>query len=187
MKHTATMALMLTFGVASLYAQQRPVKMRFSGSGGPSLVNLGQPNSVNFEENVSGDGALGPFTYHDVRAAALPPLMNTNGCSLYLPPVFGGGIFRFQDGSLLTFKIRPNQGGDCVNPSTVTCTLILEITGGTGRFQNASGVLTYIELSAPVPGLVDAMGHPFLTTDTGEITGVISLPAGQEGLPAAAQ
>ena len=50
MKHTATMALMLTFGVASLYAQQRPVKMRFSGSGGPSLVNLGQPNSVNFAQ-----------------------------------------------------------------------------------------------------------------------------------------
>ena len=65
--------------------------------------------------------------------------------------------------------------------------MILEITGGTGRFQNASGVLTYIELSVPVPGLADAMGHPFLTTDTGEITGAISLPVGQEGLPAAAQ
>ena len=99
MKHTATMALMLTLGVASVYAQQLPVKMRFSGSGGPSLVNLGQPNSVNFEENVSGDGALGLFTYHDLRAAALPPLMNTNGCSLYLPPVFVGGVFAFKMGA----------------------------------------------------------------------------------------
>src|SRR5690348_15744753 len=144
MKHTATMALMLTLGVASVYAQQLPVKMRFSGSGGPSLVNLGQPNSVNFEENVTGDGALGPFTYHDLRAAALPPLMNTNGCSLYLPPVFGGGIFRFQDGSLLTFSIKPNQGGDCIDlvQKVARCTLTLEITGGTGRFQNAFGVLT---------------------------------------------
>ena len=31
MKHTATMALMLTLGVASVYAQQIPVNMAFSG------------------------------------------------------------------------------------------------------------------------------------------------------------
>ena len=32
MKHIATVALMLSLGVASIHAQQRPVKMTLSGS-----------------------------------------------------------------------------------------------------------------------------------------------------------
>ena len=32
MKHIATVALMLNLGVAGVYAQQRPVKMTFSGT-----------------------------------------------------------------------------------------------------------------------------------------------------------
>jgi KUP system potassium uptake protein len=54
------------------------------------------------------------------------------------------------------------------------CTLTFEIKGGTGRFQNASGgVLTYTEMAAPV--VLDASGTPVLTTETGEITGTISV------------
>jgi len=189
MKHIATMSLTLTLGVASVYAQQLPVNMRFSGSSRPSPIDLQQPNSVNFEENVTGDGSLGPFTYHDLRAASFPPQTSSTCSGPLLPPVFGGGMIRFQDGSLLTFSIKPNQGGDCIDlvQKVARCTLTLEITGGTGRFQNASGVLTYTETSLGVPGLSDAMGHAFLTTDTGEITGAISVSVGQEGLPAAAR
>jgi hypothetical protein len=61
----------------------------------------------------------------------------------------------------------------------------MEITGGTGRFQNASGVLTYTETARNV--IADTMGHPFLTTETGEITGAISVPGGREGLPGEAR
>jgi hypothetical protein len=52
------------------------------------------------------------------------------------------------------------------------CTLIFEIKGGTSRFQNASGVLTYAETATPV--LFDLLGNVVLTTETGEITGTIS-------------
>jgi hypothetical protein len=50
--------------------------------------------------------------------------------------------------------------------------LILKIIGGTGRFQDASGVLTYTETSLPV--LADAIGNVAFTTEAGEITGTVS-------------
>ena len=59
MKHVSTMALMLTLGVASIYAQQHPVKMVFSGTAASSTVNLQQPNTTNDEENYAGYGTLG--------------------------------------------------------------------------------------------------------------------------------
>jgi hypothetical protein len=40
MKHIATMALMLSLGVTSVYAQQHHVKMTFSGTSAPSTINL---------------------------------------------------------------------------------------------------------------------------------------------------
>ena len=43
MKHIATMALMLNLGVAGVYAQQRPVKMTFSGTEAASTINLQYP------------------------------------------------------------------------------------------------------------------------------------------------
>ena len=44
MKHITTVALMLNLGVAGVYAQQIPVKMTFSGTGGASAIDLKQPN-----------------------------------------------------------------------------------------------------------------------------------------------
>ena len=52
------------------------------------------------------------------------------------------------------------------------CTLTFEIKGGTGRFQDAYGVLTYVETATPV--LFDPLGTVVLGTETGEITGTIS-------------
>ena len=69
MKHLATMALMLNLAVAGLNAQQRSVNMTFSGSGGASAIDLKQPNTSTGEENVAGNGTLGPFTFQLVRAA----------------------------------------------------------------------------------------------------------------------
>jgi len=51
------------------------------------------------------------------------------------------------------------------------CTLNFQIAGGTGRFQGASGVLTYTETALPV--LADATGNPVFFTETGEFTGTI--------------
>ena len=63
MKYIAAMALMLNLGVASVYAQHYPVKMAYSGTSGPSAINLQQPGTATGEENFAGNGALGPFTF----------------------------------------------------------------------------------------------------------------------------
>ena len=73
MKHIATMAMMLNLAIAGVHAQQIPVRMTFSGTGGASPIDLKQPNTSTAEENVAGYGTLGPFTFRNVRAVALAP------------------------------------------------------------------------------------------------------------------
>src|ERR1700693_1905144 len=103
MKHIATVTLMLNLGVVGVYAQQRPIKMTFSGTGGPSTINLQHPDTNNSEDNSAGDGTLGPFTFRNVRAirASPQPSSTCSGPSqIYFSSVAGAGVFRFQDGSL---------------------------------------------------------------------------------------
>ena len=73
MKHIASMTLMLTLGVAAVYAQERPAKMKFSGNGAASPINLNQPNTNTAEENVAGNGTLRRFTFRNVTAIATSP------------------------------------------------------------------------------------------------------------------
>ena len=175
MKYIAAMALMLNLGVASVYAEQHPVKMAFSGTAAPSTVNLQQPNTTNDEENYAGDGSLGSFTFRNVRAiTALPQSSNT--CSgpnkISLSSEAGAGVFRFQDGSLL--KVNLTQGDDCIDlaAGVAHCTLTFQVTGGTGRFKDASGVLTLTETVLPV--LADALNNPVFFAATGKFTGTVS-------------
>ena len=51
MKRIAAMALMLTLGVATAYAQRYPVEMTFSGTAGPSTINLQIPDTKTGEFN----------------------------------------------------------------------------------------------------------------------------------------
>ena len=180
MKHVTTMVVMLGLGVASVYAQQIPVNMTFTGNGAPSAMDLKQPNSNNVEENVAGNGTLGSFTFRDIRAAAMFPQSSTTCAGAFFPTVAGGGILRFQDGTLL--KLNLKEGGDCLDlvHLKATCTLIFEIKGGTGRFLSASGLLTYTEMAEPV--LFDAPGKAAFTTESGRITGTISGVGNEEDL-----
>jgi hypothetical protein len=172
-KHITT-ALMLNLGVAGIYAQQNPVKMTFSGNGAGSAIDLKYPGTNTAEENVAGLGTFGSFTFRDLRAAATVPQPSSACAGLFFPSVAGGGVFRFQDGSLL--KVVITGGGDCIDfvHGMATCTLTFQITGGTGRFQSVTGgVLTYTENAAPV--FMDGSGFlPGMTTETGDITGTIS-------------
>src|SRR4051812_30286565 len=115
MKQIATVALMLNFGVAAVYAQQRPVRMTFSGTAGPSNINLQYPGTNNSEDNSAGNGTLGQFTFRNVRAINAVPQPSTT-CSgptkVYFSSVAGAAVFRFQDGSLLSVTLR--QAGDCM-------------------------------------------------------------------------
>jgi hypothetical protein len=50
--------------------------------------------------------------------------------------------------------------------------MIFQITGGTGRFKDASGTLTLTETNVPV--LTDTLNNPIFFASTGEFTGTVS-------------
>jgi hypothetical protein len=169
------MAVLLNLGVAGVHAQAgRPinvhVKMTFSGNGAPSAINLNQPNTSTVEENVAGDGTLGPFSFRNINAAAKNPYPSSTCSGVFFPRVAGAGLLRFQDGSLL--KVTLTQGGDCIDFVQMVghCTLTFQINGGTGRFQDASGALTLTETAHPI---VDASNNLVFFTETGQLTGTV--------------
>jgi len=172
---------------SAFYAQnvvaQDSVKMKFSGTSAPSTINLQQPNSSNDGDDFAGQGTLGSFAVTNVRAISNSPGTSST-CSgsneIFLTELAGAGVFRFQDGSLLELNLT--QGGDCINLTTgeAHCSVTFQITGGTGRFQHASGVLTMTEAVETVAA--DALGNPVFFAATGEFTGTISGVA-REGIP----
>jgi hypothetical protein len=169
MKHIATVALMLNLGVAGVSAQKRPVRMMLSGTNVPTTINL-QPGTVTDEQHSAGDGTFGPFTFRELHADLSQP---PSGCSKNFAIVAGAGVFRFQDGSLLTVSIT--QGDGCVNLTAgyALLTVRYQITGGTGRFEGASGALTYTYTHKAV--LLNASNAPALLALTGEIEGTVSV------------
>jgi hypothetical protein len=116
MKYVASSALILMACCGTSWANEALIHMKFSGNGAPSAANLQQPDSTTGEENVTGKGALGSFTFRDITAEANSPSASaacTGGSRAYFPRLAGGGVFRFEDGSLL--KVKFVEGGDCVD------------------------------------------------------------------------
>ena len=101
-----------------------------------------QPNTITDEELLAGSGALGSFTFRKLRTDALAPQPST-ACSgpsqANIAVVAGGGVFRFEDGSLLTVGIT--EGALCIDfaAGMARLTETYQITGGTGRFKGVSG------------------------------------------------
>jgi hypothetical protein len=172
MKHIATMVLMLGLGVASVHAQERPVRMKFSGSMVPTSIVV-QPNSITDEELLAGDGALGSFTFRKLRTDALAPQPSSACPGLNIPVLAAGGVFRFQDGSLLTVGLK-EPGALCIVPPQGHLTETYEITGGTGRFRGATGSLTLKATLSVV--MVSNSGQPVLLTSTGTLEGTVDAP-----------
>ena len=172
MKYPLTLTLLLNLGIVAAHAQQLPVDMTFSGTAAGSVIDLKQPNSATGEEDLAGKGTLGAFTFRIVKASTSAP-QSSNSCpGLYFPVVAGAGVLRFQDGSLLNVTVT--GGADCIDlaQGLAHCNWTLKVTGGTGRFQNASGSLTLTETARPV--LADAMNNPVFFTESGDLTGTIS-------------
>jgi len=175
------MALMLNLGAAGLYARERPIQMRFSGTAATSATDLQQPDTINDEDHFNGDGTLGRFTLHQIRAIAKNP-DPSGGCpsptQVHFSEPAGAGVLTFQDGSLLELNLK--QGDDCIDfvHPEAHCSITFQITGGTGRFKNASGVLTFTEIAKPVLG--DFNNKPVFFAATGDFTGTVSGVAGEE-------
>jgi hypothetical protein len=187
MKTTRTSTIMLaiaavlTLGAAAAYAQEQ-VRMSFSGTSASSVINLLQPNTGNSEDNFAGTSSLGSFTLRNVRAISNTPSTSstcTGANYLFFTELAGAGILRFQDGSLLYLQLVPGEGGDCINIAATTtgataanCALTFQITGGTGRFKNASGTLNFTETVYLVA--TDSTGYPVYFAATGELKGAVS-------------
>jgi len=167
---TTTVALMLSLGAASIYAQHVPVMLSFSGTSVPSTITI-QPGAFTSEYNLTGTGTLGPFTLTFLEATSQPP----GTCPATDHPYAGAGVFRFQDGSLL--MVRLTQGSDCLQFTSAGpvahCTRTFQITGGTGRLKNASGG-TIALTETVVAVLFDASNNPVFFAATGEMTGTVS-------------
>jgi hypothetical protein len=177
MKHIATAALMLNLGVAGIYAEQKPVKqkfvqMTFSGSTAATTLNL-QPDTVTDEEHFAGSSTLGQFTFRQLRAdkTTPQPSPSCSGPKINISVARGAGVFRFQDGSLLTARIT--EGALCIDLTVPVgrLTVAYQITGGTRRFKDASGALTLTSTLRPV--LFSATNAATLLTNTGQIKGTI--------------
>lgn len=172
MKHGMTIAMVLSLASAISHAQQTPIKMTFSGNAGATTIDLKQPNTNTGEENLAGNGTLGSFTFRLIKASATAPQPSSTCVGLYFPNMAGGGVFRFQDGSLLYVSLT--GGGDCIDfvHMMATCILTFKINGGTGRFKAASGILTLTETAVPI--LADFSQTPVFFSETGGFTGTIS-------------
>jgi hypothetical protein len=83
---------MLTVGVATVYGQNS-VHMKLSGTSLPSTANLQQPNSGNFQYDLTGTGDLGRFDFRLIDAAPNSPSFSDT-CSgpskLYFQLSYGG-------------------------------------------------------------------------------------------------
>lgn len=178
MKYVLTMALMLNLGVAGLHAHDRHVKMTFSGTAGPSSVDLQIPNRATGEDNFTGTGTLGAFTFREVESNGGSPEQSSTCAGLYFTLSMGAGVLSFQDGSSLTVNLT--EGSDCIDLVNLKahCIRNFQIKGGTGRFKNATGSLTMDETLQSI--LMNSSGTPVFFASAGGFTGTISGVAQEE-------
>jgi hypothetical protein len=175
MTRILTVALLSQLAIVGVHADDRStnVRMKASGDSVATTINL-LDNTVTDEEKLAGDGTLGSFTYHGLRADAdqVPTPPATCGTPLFFPVATGTGVFRFDDGSLLVVTIT--GGGVCIDLAAGTgqTTETYTIASGTGRFEHASGSLTFIGVLTPV--LFNTAGNPQLLTLAGKFEGTIT-------------
>ena len=136
-----------------------------------TTINL-QANTITDEQHSAGMGTFGAFTFRELHAdgASAQPPSDCSGPNFAV--VAGAGVFRFQDGSLLIVTVKDGSG--CINPAAghAVITVNYQITGGTGRFEGASGALAYKATMTPV--LRNASNSAALLTLTGQIEGTVS-------------
>jgi len=157
-------------------ARQGRVKMAFSGSMVPTAIEV-RPDTITDEELLAGNGTLGPFTFRKLRTDETSPQFFGSCGSGFGPTlrvVAGAGVFRFEDGSLLTVTL--SEGLLCVDfdHGVGHLTETYQITGGTGRFKGASGAFQLTGTLEAV--LFSASNAAVLLTNMGELKGTVQVP-----------
>jgi hypothetical protein len=166
---TSTQAVRAVEHEEGVDSREGQVKMAFSGSMVPTAIDV-QPNTITDEELLAGNGTLGPFTFRKLRSDETSPQSFGTCGSGFGPSIrvaAGGGVFRFEDGSLLTVTVT--EGVLCVDLDHLVghLTETYQITGGTGRLKGASGALQLAGKLKPV--LFSASNAAVLLTNTGEL------------------
>jgi hypothetical protein len=177
MKRIVIAALLVQVAFVGAYADGRftNIRMKASGDSLATAINL-QDGTITDEEKVAGDGTLGAFTYHGLRAdlevpqVPIPPA--TCDTPVFVQIATGSGVFRFDDGSLLVVNIT--GGGLCIDLAAQVARLTENyvIATGTGRFEHASGNLTFVGSLAPV--VFNTSGNPALLTMAGKFEGTVT-------------
>ena len=181
MRHIAVVALMIPFGVAVSFAQPGPVQITLSGSAAASTISL-RPDAPTSEYRLAGSGTFGKFDLR-VVSVSIPSPQPSSTCSgptkVYGAAVGGGGVFRFENGDLL--QVNLTGGSDCIDFAVgkALCVRVFQITGGTGRFDTASGNITLTMVVAPAVG--DASNIPVLFTVTADIKGDVARATTRQG------
>jgi len=173
MKQVVIATLLAQLAAAGAYADDRStnVRMKTSGDSLATTINL-QDGTITDEEKLAGDGTLGAFSYHGLRADGDVTPSPTCGTPLFVTVATGTGVFRFDDGSLLVVNIT--GGGLCIDLAAQMAQLTenYAIASGTGRFEHASGNLTFVGSIAPV--VFNAAGNPQLLTIVGKFEGTVT-------------
>ena len=175
---TSTQAVRAAQHGEAFDSRHAQVKMAFSGSMVPTSLDV-QSDTITDEELLAGNGTLGPFTFRKLRTDETSPQFFGScgsGSGPTIRVVAGAGVFRFEDGSLLTVGVT--DGVLCVDfdrPVPVGhLTETYQITGGTGRFKGASGTLQLTGTLSAV--LFSASNAAVLLTNTGEFKGTVRVP-----------
>jgi hypothetical protein len=120
MKRIVIAALLAQLASVGAYADDKStnVKMKASGDSLATAINL-QDGTITDEEKVAGDGTLGGFTCHGLRADGDITPSPTCNTPPFVVVATGSGVFRFDDGSLLVVNItgggrlHRSRGDDC--------------------------------------------------------------------------
>ncbi len=167
-----TTVFVLGSGPGAQADEHRSVKMTYSGTNVATTINL-WPNTVTDETHLIGYGSLGAFTFRELHADGASPQPPPDCLGPNFAVVAGAGVFTFEDGSLLVVTVADGSG--CVHldatPPHSALTVNYQVTGGSGRFREASGELTMSGTLMVV--LRNAANAPALLTNTGRIKGTV--------------
>ena len=165
-----TTVFVLGIGPGAQADESQSVKMKFSGTNVPTTINL-RPNTTTDETHLIGYGSLGAFTFRELHADGASPQPPVGCSGPNFAVVAGAGVFTFEDGSLLVVTVA--DGSACIDlaAGNAAITVNYQISGGTGRFREASGELTMSGTLVVV--LRTASNAPALLTNTGRIKGTI--------------